>query len=120
MAVNRLLAGLRAGGARLRYHGDFDWAGLAIAADVIAAGERPWRFTAADYRAALAAPHPPLPALGMRPPALQTGWDPALTGVMAAEGAAIEEEHVLDVLLADLAEMAGRPAPADHAGPPER
>lgn len=120
VAVNRLLIGLRAGGAQLRYHGDFDWAGLAIAADVMGTGERPWRFGAADYLSALAAPHPQLPPLGPRPAALRVGWDPDLVEAMVAGKYAVEEEHVLDVLLADLAEVASRRDRPHHADPPER
>lgn len=104
VAVTRLLAALRIGGAELRYHGDFDWVGLQIAADVIGGGAAPWRFGAADYRTALAAGHPQLPPLRERPPALSTDWDPELVAAMAAGQRAVEEEHVVDVLVADLAD----------------
>ncbi len=33
-----------------RYHGDFDWAGIAIANDLVQAFEvQPWRMAASDY-----------------------------------------------------------------------
>jgi uncharacterized protein (TIGR02679 family) len=48
LVVLDVLAALR--GAELRYHGDFDWPGIAIAHRLIAtAGVQPWRMTAADY-----------------------------------------------------------------------
>ena len=109
VAVIRLLAALRAGGAELRYHGDFDWIGLQIAADVIGRGAAPWHFGAAEYRAALAAGHRQLPPLGERPAAATAGWDPPLVAAMAAEQRAVEEEHVVDMLIADLAAHLQRP-----------
>jgi len=52
-AQRTLLAQLAQAGARLRYHGDFDWAGLRIANHVMRTGQaRPWRFMARDYEAA--------------------------------------------------------------------
>lgn len=48
-AFRRLVALALAGG-ELWYHGDFDWPGVAIAADLIARhGAVPWRLTAQDY-----------------------------------------------------------------------
>jgi uncharacterized protein (TIGR02679 family) len=102
VAVVRLLTALRAGGAELRYHGDFDWRGLQIAADILTAGGRPWRFGAADYRAALTAGHGLLPALSAPPAALTCSWDSGLVAAMVAEGRAVEEEHVMELLVADL------------------
>jgi uncharacterized protein (TIGR02679 family) len=112
VATTRLLSSLRAGGAELRYHGNFDWQGLQIAADVLGLGAHPWRFGAADYRAALSADHPPLPTLGAALPMLAAGWDPDLVAAMTAASLAVEEEHVLDVLVLDLAGAAGTPAPS--------
>ena len=41
-------------GAELRYHGDFDWAGVAMANRLIAeVGVVPWRMGADDYTGAL-------------------------------------------------------------------
>lgn len=49
-----LLNQLRGAGARLRYHGDFDWAGLRIGRQVLQGhGAEPWRFGCADYLAAV-------------------------------------------------------------------
>jgi uncharacterized protein (TIGR02679 family) len=51
-------------GARLLYHGDFDWAGLRIGNFVVREfNASPWRFPAADYEAARSAIGPPLSAI---------------------------------------------------------
>jgi uncharacterized protein (TIGR02679 family) len=100
-----VLDGVAALGCAVRYHGDFDWRGLAIAG-VLARklpGAQPWRYGGDDYRRAL--------DLGLGTVAL-TGrvtpspWDPALAPVMEAAGVAVYEEQVLDDLLDDL-EFAG-------------
>lgn len=97
-AVTHLLRLLAAAGAELRYHGDFDWGGIRIGNVVFdRVPATPWRFTAADYRAAVdrgrALNGTPVPAR----------WDPELTEAMRTERTAVEEEHVLADLLADLA-----------------
>lgn len=54
-AAIQLLRMLADHGAALRYHGDFDGEGVRLAAHVLdKAPARPWRMTAADYRAAVA------------------------------------------------------------------
>ena len=97
-----LLSALRAAGSQLRYHGDFDWPGLQIAAPIIAAGARPWRMGAQDYLSAIRGAHQNLPRL----PALDGGaaspWDDRLVIDMHREGRQLEEEHVINDLLADL------------------
>ncbi|MFM9442355.1 TIGR02679 family protein [Streptomyces acidiscabies] len=99
-AAVTLLRHLHARGAVLRYHGDFDWGGLRIAATLLhRVPWRPWRYTAADYRTAVAAA-PLAPPLTGTP--ADAPWDadlrPALTGL----GVRIEEETVLDLLLGDV------------------
>jgi uncharacterized protein (TIGR02679 family) len=84
--------------AEVRYHGDFDWPGVAIARRVYAAGASPWRMSAADYRSAAAANRGL--ALTGRPEL--TPWDPALADAMTELGMAVHEEALLDTLLADL------------------
>jgi uncharacterized protein (TIGR02679 family) len=85
----------------LHYHGDFDWDGLRIANRLLEAVPfRPWRFTAADYRAALAAPKE---RYELRARQVEAAWDPELAPAMAEAGAAVEEEAVLGELLGDLA-----------------
>lgn len=102
VAANLLLHELRNCGSRLRYHGDFDWPGLAIAAPIIAAGAAPWRFGATDYRDGLTVnsrqKHLPTPVGKVR-----ASWDHALAPTMLDHLIAVEEETVLDQLLADLA-----------------
>src|SRR5206468_10765391 len=77
-AATVLLRQLAAAGARLRYHGDFDWPGIAIANGITARfGVRPWRLDAGAYRSAADADGPPL-----RGRLVTASWDPALTQAM--------------------------------------
>ncbi|GGL55162.1 TIGR02679 family protein [Planomonospora parontospora] len=102
-AVWRLLDLLAAGGAQFAYHGDFDWAGISIAAAVRErTGWRPWRYDAPSYEKAVHAAKTAVtaPALPHRPHA--TPWDPALSAAMTWHAVRIEEEMVLGDLLADL------------------
>ena len=100
-----LLQQLAAAGARLRYHGDFDWPGLRIANQVRAVcGAGPvwqaWRYSTADYLCACQ-------ATAGRPLAgtpAEAHWDCQLAGAMAAAGRAIDEEALADTLLGDLAD----------------
>jgi uncharacterized protein (TIGR02679 family) len=107
VAARTLLRALTAAGAILYYHGDFDPAGVSIAADVIGRlGARPWRMGAADYLAALG----PGPAFD---PATvpATPWDEGLRASMHEESVAVYEEAVVDDLVSDLQhriETAGR------------
>jgi uncharacterized protein (TIGR02679 family) len=95
-AVRTLLDLLADSGARFAYHGDFDWGGVTIAAAVYDRyGWTPWRFDAAAYRSA-----PGGTALTGR--VCPTPWDPALATAMTERGVRVEEELVLDDLLADL------------------
>jgi uncharacterized protein (TIGR02679 family) len=104
VACMRLLDGLVASGADIRYHGDFDWPGLRIGTSLLAATDgRPWRFGAADYLEAVEQVEPRSPLNGS--PAASP-WDPDLAHAMADVGWTIYEEDVLEVLLDDL----GRPA----------
>jgi uncharacterized protein (TIGR02679 family) len=85
----------------LRYHGDFDWGGLRIAAGLYARLPwLPWRYGSTDYLDACAR-WPGTPEL-IGNPALSP-WDPDLASALAVEGRRIEEELVLDDLLHDLA-----------------
>lgn len=100
-AQRTLLNQLRQAGAELRYHGDFDWAGLRIANHVIANWKAsPWRLAASDYEAAVrTAPHakPDLDATG-----LAASWDESLAVSMSIRGLSIAEEAVADALMEDL------------------
>lgn len=95
-----LLTQLLDAGADLRYHGDFDTAGLAICERMTRLGLAPWRMSAAEYRAALAAAdaegavlprelHAPGP----------TPWDPALQEVFDRERRIVHEERLLSDLI---------------------
>lgn len=98
-AGRRLVAALVAGGARLRYHGDFDPDGVAIANRIIGGPVEPWRFGTDDYLAALASTR----ALNrLRGPAVRANWDPQLCSAMTDAGVVVYEEQVLDSLIADL------------------
>ena len=108
VATTRLLGALRDEGAQLRYHGDFDWQGLLIAGQVLARGGGPWRLGADDYRAALVNGHAALPELGAAPAGLMSGWDDELVMAMSEAGRAVEEEHVLELLINDLRDCAAR------------
>lgn len=93
LVVVALLDRLREAGARLLYHGDFDWPGLAIANLLVRrCGVRPWRMTAEDYFAVPAQ----LPLTGRRVEAL---WDPELAPAMARRGLAVHEEALLPGLI---------------------
>ena len=98
VACTRLLDLLGAGGCELRYHGDFDWPGLRIAAAILGRADSvPWRFGAGDFRAASPAGRQRLSG-----PAAASPWDPTLADAMARTGVVVYEEDVLDNLLADL------------------
>jgi uncharacterized protein (TIGR02679 family) len=98
-AATVLLRRLVAAGARLRYHGDFDWPGITIANGVIGRfGARPWRLDADAYRSAAAE----LGGPRLRGGPVTATWDPGLTEAMLAVGVKVEEERVLDDLLTDL------------------
>ncbi|KQS69267.1 TIGR02679 family protein [Modestobacter sp. Leaf380] len=96
-AAALLVQGLASAGAVVRYHGDFDWPGVAIAGRVFALGAAPWRFGAADYLDV--APALGVPLTGRRTP---TPWDPGLAEAMQSQGSAVHEEAVLEELLSDL------------------
>jgi uncharacterized protein (TIGR02679 family) len=101
-AGRTLLTRLHADGADLRYHGDFDWPGVAIAARVLALGARPWRMSAGDYLDALDRLDPDA-ALPLDGSPATTPWDPELAAAMLEHGTAVHEEALLEVLLAELA-----------------
>lgn len=90
-----LLQQLAGQGARLHYHGDFDWPGLRIANYVMrSVAARPWRFSAADYATER--------GKALEGEMASASWDPELAPRMAAAGYVLEEEAVVDVLLRDL------------------
>jgi uncharacterized protein (TIGR02679 family) len=101
-AFHQLAGAITSSGGELRYHGDFDWPGIAIASSVMRRhGACPWRMSAADYSAGVRADAGHVRLIGTPQPTL---WDPALGQVMAATGCAVYEETVADPLIADLSD----------------
>jgi uncharacterized protein (TIGR02679 family) len=105
-AVAAALDRLAEAGANLRYHGDFDWGGLRIAARVLSEWPvTPWRFGTTDY---LDAVHAGLGGRDLRAHSPSPSpWDPALSETMSLVGRAVEEEAVVDQLVADLRSSSG-------------
>jgi uncharacterized protein (TIGR02679 family) len=96
-----LLSQLASAGARLQYHGDFDWPGLRIGNHVMREhGAQPWRFRAEDYEVALRAASAIAAPLAGK--AVDAVWDPALTKAMQHHRVAIAEEGLAASLLVDL------------------
>jgi len=85
-----LLTQLAKAGARLRYHGDFDWPGLRIGNHVVGEyGAMPWRFGAVEYAAVVqAAPRPGRPLDG---PEVAASWDEMLAPAMRTHQLSIAE-----------------------------
>lgn len=96
-ATGTLLHALSCCGARLLYHGDFDWPGIRIANRIIERhGALPWRFGTDDYRSA---PPSGKPLSGS---AVAACWDAELEVAMMTRGEVIEEELCIEKLLGDL------------------
>jgi uncharacterized protein (TIGR02679 family) len=92
-----VLRALRDGGADLRYHGDFDWPGIAIANRLVRTLDvRPWRMTAADYRSAVGKLPDRLELTGVP---VSPDWAPDLGSAMTELGTAVHEESVLETLV---------------------
>jgi uncharacterized protein (TIGR02679 family) len=96
-----LLSQLAQAGARLCYHGDFDWPGLRIGNHVMREhGAEPWRFGAIDYldavRTASSLAHP------LEGQTAEASWDRALALAMREHRVAIAEEALAASLLQDL------------------
>jgi uncharacterized protein (TIGR02679 family) len=86
-----------------RYHGDFDWPGLAIASAVMRRhGAEPWRMNAGDYLAGVRAHEEHVLLSGTPQPA---PWDPELSQAMVATGRVLFEESVADDLIGDLSQQ---------------
>jgi uncharacterized protein (TIGR02679 family) len=99
-AAITLLKSLAEQGARLRYHGDFDWGGLRIGNVVFGRlPVVPWRFDTAAYLRAVDAGA----GRTLTGDPATCNWAPDLDGAMRRVGRAVEEEHVVDDLLDDLA-----------------
>jgi uncharacterized protein (TIGR02679 family) len=99
-AARLLLDQLLACGADLRYHGDFDAAGLGICHRMHRLGLTPWRMDRVSYGEAVAAA---IAAGDQLPidarPAPETPWDPALREVFDRVRLVVHEERLLPGLL---------------------
>ena len=100
-AAARLLVDQLLGcGARVRYHGDFDSAGIAICGRMHALGLVPWRMDVEDYlRAIDRAERTGTPLPIERRPSPITPWSPALREAFDLHRKVVHEELLLDELL---------------------
>jgi uncharacterized protein (TIGR02679 family) len=102
-AFHRLADVVVSGGGELRYHGDFDWPGLAIASSVMRRhSARPWRMSADDYMAGVRVQAEHVLLSGTPQP---TPWDPELSRAMVAAGRVLFEESVAADLIGELSEQ---------------
>jgi uncharacterized protein (TIGR02679 family) len=100
-AQRTLLTQLKHTGARLMYHGDFDWPGLQIGNHMMHTWQaQPWRFGAMDYEAAVTSA--PLARHNLSNACVAASWDTDLKPIMQRCGIAIAEEAVAASLIEDL------------------
>ncbi|WP_411283012.1 TIGR02679 domain-containing protein [Lapillicoccus sp.] len=98
LVVIEVLSRALAAGARMRYHGDFDWPGVAMANDAAGRfGAAPWLMGVDDY---LATPG----SLTLVGSAVEPSWDPELGPAMRRRGLAVHEEAMLERLIDALSE----------------
>ena len=96
LVVLEVLRRLSGSGAHLRYHGDFDWPGIAMTNQLIAMFDvQPWSMSADDYLDSPAR----LPLVGSE---VAPAWDADLGAAMRQRGLAVHEEAVLGGLLDSL------------------
>lgn len=96
-----LLKQLSDAGAKLLYHGDFDWAGIHIANNVMKLCDaRSWRFGAEDYIQAVKTIAPK--ERDLEDVHVAASWDTALGESMRSNGIAIAEEAIASQLVNDL------------------
>ena len=103
VAVRLLLSQLFASQASVRYHGDFDAAGLSICRRMMEFGLQPWEMGAEHYERAVARAFTDgveLPFDDADPG--PTPWDETLRDVFRASGRVVHEERLLDDLLDEL------------------
>lgn len=98
--VQLLARQLVAGGVEVRYHGDFDAAGIAMCARMQSVGAMPWRMTAVDYADALAAADAQAVELPVdKHDAPPTPWDPELAVAFNRDRRIVHEERLLGALV---------------------
>ena len=96
LVVLEVLRRLSESGAHIRYHGDFDWPGVAMANQLRSTfGAQPWQMSAEHYQRAPAN----LPLIGLP---TEPTWDAELGAAMRHRGLAVHEEAVLGELLDSL------------------
>ena len=99
-AQRTLLSQLAAAGARLWYHGDFDWPGIGIANLVIREQlARPWRMSADDY---VSATKTMTTRVALAGAVVAASWDDELTAQMMALDVRVAEEALAARILIDL------------------
>lgn len=99
-AQRTLLSQLVAAGARLWYHGDFDWPGIGIANVVIREhSARPWRMSADDYVRATEAVTTRVSLSGA---VVAASWDDELSKQMVKLDIRVAEEALATRILNDL------------------
>lgn len=95
-AVQVLVEQLLASGADVRYHGDFDAAGLAMCRRMTERGCIPWKMDATDYEAAIERARRDGIQLGRDDRTCgDTPWDPGLRTAFNRDRAIVHEEFVL-------------------------
>ena len=112
-----LLKQLADAGAKLLYHGDFDWPGIHIANNVIRlCGATPWRFRSDDYSQAIGSS--PSRERDLSDAAVTASWDATLSTTMQSHGRSIPEEAVASLLIDDLRSSELRPLAGAGVGHP--
>lgn len=99
-SVTTLVQAMVDQGVVLRYHGDFDAAGISICRRMMAMGCKPWRMNKEDYEAALQkAQSMSLQLPEDETPCGETPWDPTLQHSMRALKKVVHEEFLIDELI---------------------
>lgn len=99
VAADRLLSALADAGTEIAFHCDFDWGGIRIGNVLTARYDAvPWRFTAADYLAAVRTTVHAQPLSGE---AIEAAWDAELSAAMRATRRGVAEEQLVDQLVGD-------------------
>jgi uncharacterized protein (TIGR02679 family) len=99
-AQQTLLRQVVARGARLEYHGDYDWPGIQIGNFMMRElNAAPWRFATPDYESACSGRNKSLSA-GLR---VDASWDMRLSAAMCERLESVHEEALAGRLMEDLA-----------------
>ena len=106
-AVTTLLDQMRASGATVWYHGDFDAAGIAICRRMHGSRCMPWMMAGRDYRSAIDRATNGGVRLEKDPKSCgPTPWDPSLEQAFDTLRLMVHEEFVLNEVLTGFARMA--------------